>query len=173
MAKRCGWPRIDRMVGTKHPNPLCQRPATMNRNAHSALLQRQRSIERRAQSTPALEFFNVLSSAQGLQASEAPPPAAVSARRGAVDVHAPGAAGRWLMPGGGQPLGRAARCGWIERVQRAHRRLLQGAPALAATDHQRLGTRSRPVPAPQGAGPVAVARARSQAARRHRAVHAR
>ena len=43
----------------------------MDRNAQSALHQRQRSIERRAQSTPALEFFNVLSSAQWLDATEA------------------------------------------------------------------------------------------------------
>ncbi|WP_037471901.1 IS4 family transposase [Simplicispira psychrophila] len=46
-------------------------PATTHRNAHRALQQRQRTIERRAKSTSALEFFNVLSSAQFLDTTEA------------------------------------------------------------------------------------------------------
>lgn len=46
-------------------------PATTDRNTHSALQQRQRSIKRRYQSTSALQLFNALSSVQLLDTSEA------------------------------------------------------------------------------------------------------
>ena len=43
----------------------------MDRNARSALHQRRRSIDRRAESTQAVEFFNVLTSPQLLDTTEA------------------------------------------------------------------------------------------------------
>ena len=43
----------------------------MNRNARSALHQRRRNIDRRAKSTQAVEFFNVLTSPQWLDTMEA------------------------------------------------------------------------------------------------------
>jgi len=43
----------------------------MDRNAQSALHQRRRSIERRAESTQAVEFFNILTSPELLQTTEA------------------------------------------------------------------------------------------------------
>lgn len=59
------------MVVYEAPKPSLQRPATMDRNAQSVLHQRYSSIERRARSTQAVEFFNVLTSPELLETTEA------------------------------------------------------------------------------------------------------
>ena len=52
------------------PNPSFRRPATMNRNARNVLHQRRSSIGRRAKTTQAVEFFNVLTSPELLKTTE-------------------------------------------------------------------------------------------------------
>ena len=59
------------MLVYEAPKPSCRRPATMDRNARSVLHQRQRGIGRRARSTEAVEFFNVLTSPELLDTTEA------------------------------------------------------------------------------------------------------
>lgn len=99
----------------------------MDRNARNALHQRQTRIGRQAKATQAVEFFNVLTSPQLLQTTEAllpdhrerlyPPTVALSMFMRKVLEY------RWLVPEGGQRLGRAA-CGrWPVPVQCSHRRV--------------------------------------------------
>lgn len=59
------------MVVTTQPNHLSLRPATVNRNARNVLNQRRTAIARRSQATQAVEFFNVLTSPELLQTTEA------------------------------------------------------------------------------------------------------
>ena len=149
----------------------------MDRNARSVLHQRRSRIGRRARATQAVEFFNMLTSAELLQTSEALLPEhrerAVSANGHAVHVHAPGAGERWLVPEGGQRLGSAARGRWAGAVQRSYRRVLPGTPAPAAGDGQHAHASNRPPSEPAGSCAVALARSRGQAGGRHRTVDAR
>jgi hypothetical protein len=59
------------MVVTTQPNHLSLRPATVNRNARTVLNQRRTAIARRSQATQAVEFFNVLTSPELLQTTQA------------------------------------------------------------------------------------------------------
>lgn len=59
------------MVGYEAPKPSFQRPATMDRKARSDLHQRRSGIRRLAQSSEAVEFFNILTSPQLLERTEA------------------------------------------------------------------------------------------------------
>ena len=134
----------------------------MDRNARSVLHQRRSSIGRRASATHAVEFFNLLTSPQFLQTTEAllpehrermyPPTVTLS------DVHAPGAGERWLVPEGGQRLGSAARGRWAGAVQRSYRWILPGTPAPATGDGQHTHARNRPPAQREGASAMAVAR---------------
>lgn len=72
----------------------------------------------------------------------------------------------------GQRLGSAARGRRSERVQRSHRRLLQGAPAAAPGDGQCAHPPNRQHAQPEGSPAMALARPRGQAGRWHRTVHA-
>lgn len=71
MQKEVTDPWIDRMVVTTQPNHLSPRPATVNRNPRNVLNQSQTAIARRSQATQPVEFFNVLTSPQLLQTTEA------------------------------------------------------------------------------------------------------
>ncbi len=59
------------MVVTKHPNHRSRKPATMYRKAQNDLQQRRAIIGRRAGSTQATEFFNVLTNTQLLRTVQA------------------------------------------------------------------------------------------------------
>lgn len=68
----------------------------MDREVQSALHQRRGSTERRVKSTDAVEFFNLLTSSELLQSTEAPLPEhreRLYPPMVTVDLHAPGAAG--------------------------------------------------------------------------------
>ncbi len=58
------------MVVYEAPKPSLRRPATMDRNARSALHQRGNRIARRARATEAVEFFNVLTGPELLETTE-------------------------------------------------------------------------------------------------------
>ena len=77
------------------------------------------------------------------------------------------------LPEGGQRLGSPARGRWFERLQRSHRRLLQGSPATARGDGQRADASNGTDAQPEGAEAMALARSCGQAGGWHRTVDAR
>ena len=63
------------MDGYEARNPSFRRPASMDRNARSALHQRRKRITQRLRSTEAVEYFNMLTSPELLETTEALLPA--------------------------------------------------------------------------------------------------
>jgi hypothetical protein len=59
------------MGGYEDIQAIIPRPANKNRNARSALNQRRMCVERKAKSTEAVDFFNILTSKELLQTTEA------------------------------------------------------------------------------------------------------
>ena len=134
----------------------------MDRNARSDLHQRRSSIGRRASATQAVEFFNVLTSPQLLQTSEAllpehrerlyPPTVALSMFMRQVleaDGSCQKAVNGWAAQRAADGLAPCSvRTG----------RVLPGTPAPAAGDAQHAHAPNRPPSEPKGSCTVALAR---------------
>ena len=149
----------------------------MDRNARSDLHQRRSSVGRRARATRAVEFFNVLTSPELLQTSEAllpehrerlyPPTVTLSMFMRQVlesDGSCQKAVNGWAAQRAADGLAPCSvRTG----------RVLPGTPAPAAGDAQHAHARNRPPAQREGACAMALAWARGQAGGRHWTVDTR
>ena len=139
----------------------------MDRKAQATLPQRRSSTKSRVSSTEGVEFFNLLTSPELLQMTEAllpehrgrlyPPTVTLSMFMRQV-LEADGACQKAVNGWGSAACGR-----WFECLQRSHRWLLQSSPAVAAGGGQCAHAPNRPTAQPEGAEPMAVARSCGQA----------